>query len=204
MHVLPNPVDVSGIRAEASDRLPRDGRFTFCVSGRLASQKGIDVLIRALALARDGLGQDWRCRILGEGELRGPLEALVASLGLEARVDFLGHLTDPYSVMAACDVFVHPARWEGFGLVVAEALALGLPVIATTCPGAPKEMLEGGELGWLVPPDDPSALARALLQAAQDDDQRKRFAESAPQALARYAPGRVAQLACSLADEIVK
>ena len=76
--------------------------------------------------------------ILGEGPRLGSLQALAAELGLAGSVAFPGFLENPHGVFARADVFVHGARWEGFGNVLVEALAAGTPVVATRCPGGPQ------------------------------------------------------------------
>lgn len=129
--------------------------------GRLVLQKDFPTLIQAFALVRQ------RCRarltILGEGEKRPQLEALVRELGLEAEVSLPGFVQNPYAYMARSAVFVLSSAWEGFGNVVAEAMAAGTSVVSTDCQSGPAEILEGGRYGKLVSVGDAAALAEAIL-----------------------------------------
>jgi glycosyltransferase involved in cell wall biosynthesis len=87
----------------------------------------------------------------------------VQELGLEEEVAMLGFVDNPYSYMAKANVFVLSSRWEGFGNVVVEALAVGTPVVSTDCESGPAEILAQGKYGELVPIGDPSAMATAIL-----------------------------------------
>lgn len=134
--------------------------------GRLHVNKGIDVMLRALAILRER-GLDARLRIGGDGPLRAELEALTRELGLAAAVDFVGWVADAADFLHGLDLFVLPSRVEPFGLVVAESMAAGAPIVATGIDG-PKEILQDGALGTLCAPDDPAALAAAVAAAAAD------------------------------------
>jgi glycosyltransferase involved in cell wall biosynthesis len=194
--VLPNPVDVAEIRRLATPGARRSGRFRLCSVGRLASAKGFDVLVDALALA--DLHVDWELLIVGGGPLRGDLERRVAARGLGDRIRFTGQLDNPYPVLASADIAVQASRWEGFGIAVVEALALGVPMVATSCPGGVGDVLDGGRFGLLVPPDDPAALAGALRRLVGDGELRGRLAETGPTRAATYAPAEVARRALDL------
>jgi glycosyltransferase involved in cell wall biosynthesis len=100
--------------------------------------------------------------ILGEGEERQPLEALARELRLDADVALPGFVSNPYAYMKRAAVFAASSRWEGFGNVLVEAMACGAPVVSTDCPSGPREILEGGRHGLLVPVGDAQALARAI------------------------------------------
>ncbi len=128
--------------------------------GRLTAQKAFSVLIEAFAQVRKS--QPARLLILGEGEERPMLEALIGQLGLEQDVNLPGFVSNPYPYMARAAVFVLSSRWEGLPTVLVEAMALRTPVIATDCPSGPREILRGGQYGPLVPVGDPCALALAI------------------------------------------
>jgi glycosyltransferase involved in cell wall biosynthesis len=128
--------------------------------GRLTPAKDFATLIRAFAIVHQERAA--RLLILGEGELRAGLEALVAELDLCEEVSLPGFANNPYAVMARAGVFVLSSAWEGFGTALVEAMACGLPVVSTDC-GGPSEILEGGRMGRLVPVGDPEALAGAIL-----------------------------------------
>jgi glycosyltransferase involved in cell wall biosynthesis len=128
--------------------------------GRLTAQKAFSVLIEAFALVRKS--QSARLLILGEGEERPMLEALIRQLGLDQEVSLPGFASNPYSYMAHAALFVLSSRWEGLPTVLVEALSLRTPVIATDCPSGPREILGDSQYGQLVPMDDPGALALAI------------------------------------------
>lgn len=128
--------------------------------GRLARQKDFPTLLRAFAQVRD----QHRCRlmILGEGKERAALSALARSLGIGADVTLPGFVANPYAYVARATLFVLSSAWEGSPNVLIEALALGIPVVATDCHSGPREILEDGRFGPLVPVGDAGALARAI------------------------------------------
>ncbi len=130
--------------------------------GHLADHKGQRDLVAAApaVLARHPQA---RILVVGAGELLEPLAAQARELGVADRVLFPGFRSDVPSLLAALDVFVFPSHLEGLGTSVLDALALGLPVVATTAGGIP-EMIEDGVHGRLVPPRDPDALAAAILE----------------------------------------
>ena len=128
--------------------------------GRLARQKDFPTLIQAFAYLRQQ--RPARLLILGEGTDRQPLEALVRELGVTDDVSLLGFVNNPYAYLARAAVFVLSSIYEGLPTVVIEALALGTPVVSTDCRSGPREILEGGLLGRLVPTQNPQALAGAI------------------------------------------
>jgi glycosyltransferase involved in cell wall biosynthesis len=101
--------------------------------------------------------------ILGEGQERTSLEALARELGCRDDIALPGFAANPYPYMAAAGVFVLSSAWEGFGNVLIEAMALGVPVVSTDCPSGPAEILGRGRYGTLVPVGDVDALARAMV-----------------------------------------
>jgi len=103
--------------------------------------------------------------ILGDGPERSSLEALVAERGLTGSVDLPGWISNPYPYMAHAGVFVLSSRWEGLPSVLIEALFCGVPVVATDCLSGPREILEGGRYGALVPVGNEDALAAAIERA---------------------------------------
>ena len=129
--------------------------------GRLVGYKNFPGLVRAFAQVPQ---RDAVLKILGEGEQRPAIEAEIARLGLQGRVELLGYVDEPWRVYAQARCFALASTSESFGLVVVEALANGLAVVATDCDG-PREILAGGHFGTLVPPGDEAALARALAAA---------------------------------------
>ena len=131
--------------------------------GELKDQKKHDLLIRAFAI----LPSRYRCNlfIVGEGALRGSLEKLIADLGLNDRVFLPGFYLDLAVWYQNSHLFVLSSGWEGFGNVIVEALSFGLPVVSTDCMSGPREILENGFYGSLVPCGDAEALASAMEDA---------------------------------------
>lgn len=162
-------VDVpNGRVGRMTPRIP--GETALGTAGRLVPLKGIVYLIRALAvLHRDIPGV--RLEIAGSGPERPALEHEVQSHGLGDRVRFLGWRTDLGPLMETWDVYVQPSLGEPFGIAALEAMAVGLPVVATAAGGLP-ELVEDGRTGWLVPPRDSGALAERLRALLLNPDQR--------------------------------
>jgi len=130
--------------------------------GRLTKQKDFPTLIRAFALVRKR--HPCRLVILGEGEERFKLEALISELGISENVDMPGFVDNPYKYMAHAAVFALSSIWEGLPTVLIEALACGTRIISTDCPpSSPRKILGEGRYGTLVPVGDIDALANALL-----------------------------------------
>ena len=170
--VIANPVLPPGFEAEAACTPDHpwlcDPQLQVVLSVcRLAVEKDLPTLVKAFAdLQRSR--PNVRLLMAGEGPERDWLEALVADLGLQAVVQLPGRTQQALRWMHHATVFVLPSRFEGFGNVLIEALACGTPVVATDCPVGPRELLDGGRYGALVPVGDATALARAI-EAVLDD-----------------------------------
>lgn len=178
--IAPNGVDTQRFAPATADarRAARqalglaDDTFAPLFVGRLVQRKGVDVLLRALAAtARARRG---RLMVVGDGEQRGPLEALARELGVAANVQFAGEHADTAPFYAAADAFVFPSRREGLPNALLEAMSCGLPSIATRIGGCVDVVADGS--GLLVPSDDPRALGAALDQLAGDVAARSRLA----------------------------
>ncbi|HZO34923.1 MAG TPA: glycosyltransferase family 4 protein [Gaiellaceae bacterium] len=141
------------------DNVPEDATILLSTS-RLTRQKGVDVAVRALT----ELPAPTVLVVLGDGPEREPLGALATSLGVADRVFLLGRVPDVSAWLRRAAVYVHPARWEGFGLAVLEAMVCAVPVVATNVSSLP-ELVADGDTGVLVPPDDSTALARGIARA---------------------------------------
>lgn len=131
--------------------------------GRLTTQKGFDVLIKAYAKVRESIPS--RLLILGEGPERGALEALVHDQGLEKYIRLPGFVQNPYPYMKNANVFVLSSRWEGLPGVLIEALYCGVPIISTDCPSGAREILAAGKYGSLIPVDDVDVMAQEIIAA---------------------------------------
>jgi glycosyltransferase involved in cell wall biosynthesis len=161
--VIGNPVDTAFFSPEKQPELRRPGsRFHFLSIAHLKPRKGLDVLLGAARILVDRGRCDFDITIGGEGPERTRLEAEVARLGLGDRVRFAGQLMpiEVRDAMRGCDAFVLASRRESFGLVLAEAISCGRPVVTTRSGGA--EFVVTEESGILVAVDDPTALAEAM------------------------------------------
>ena len=138
--------------------------------GSLKAQKDFPTLIHALARLRES--KDARLLLIGEGERRAELEALIISLDLVGAVQMPGFVPDPYPYLAHADLFVLSSAWEGLGNVIIEALVAGVPVVSTDCPSGPAEILDHGRYGRLVPVGDPKALAQAITETLNTEVDR--------------------------------
>ncbi|MBI5631762.1 MAG: glycosyltransferase [Elusimicrobia bacterium] len=148
--------------------------------GRLDAQKGHEYLIEALALLKTRYPV--RCAILGEGPQRPVLEKLIRKLNLERHVWLLGERPDVVHWLSSFDLFALPSLWEGLPNALLEAMALGLPVVASSVDGIP-EALRDGQSGLLVPPKDAAALARKMAQLLDDPGLKSRLGEGAKAAI---------------------
>ena len=136
---------------------------TLLAMGRLHTQKGFDILLHAFKQVRSTT--PCRLVIVGEGDERRDLTALSEQLGLTDDVSFPGFIQNPFALMSRADLFVMSSRWEGLPTVLIEALACGATIVSTDCPSGPREILDNGRYGTLVPTNDADALAEAMLQA---------------------------------------
>ena len=167
-----NPIDIETVQALARDRLAHPPERPFIVTaGRLVRQKGYDILIEAFAKCRAARGMD--LVILGQGPLEGALRTQAVALGVGDRVKFPGFQLNPWAWFARARLFVLSSRWEGFGNVVAEALACGVPTLVTDCDFGPREQVEHGLSGWITPSEDAAAMSAALDTLLNNDGLRK-------------------------------
>lgn len=171
--------------------------------GRLSYVKGFDILLSAFSKIAK-IYSDWQLLILGEGEHRIELETLRDRLGLRQQVILAGHIRNPFPLLKFSNLFVLSSRSEGFGNVLIEAMACGLPVISTDCPYGPREIICDGVDGILVPTEDVSALAVSMARLMADEEERKRLATYALQATERFALEKIIDVWDGLLLQIVK
>jgi glycosyltransferase involved in cell wall biosynthesis len=191
--VLPNPVlsgAFAGLKgAEPGIPLPEGPAPLLVSSGRLVGAKGFDILLRALAEVRTSTPPP-NLVVLGEGPERGNLEGLALKLGVADRVRFAGRVDNPFAVMSRASLFVLSSHREGFGNVLIEAMACGVPVVAADCPFGPRAILGDGEAGQIVPPGDPAELARGIERVLGDTELARRYRAAGSEVAEQYTVSR--------------
>ena len=146
--------------------------------GRLEDAKGVDVLIKAIAILKQKFNLQIKVAILGDGSKRVYLENLSKQLGVDDEIVFLGVQKDVQSFMASSKVFVLPSRWEGLPVVILEAMANRMPII-TTPVGGIAEVIEDGASGILVEPENPEALADKIYELLSSEKLQRSISENA-------------------------
>jgi glycosyltransferase involved in cell wall biosynthesis len=175
---------------------------SFLAVGRLEKQKGFDVAVEAMPLVIEHV-PGAHLAIAGEGSERPELAAAIERLGVGDSVQLLGQREDIAELMRDADVFVHTARWEGFGLVLLEAMRAALPIVATRA-GAIPEVVDDGVTGTMVPPDDPRALAAALVELAQRPSLRHERGLAGFERLRdQFSPDAMARKVAAIYDSLV-
>ena len=204
--VIPNLVNLQLIETQAqvepSHQWLRHKEKPVILSvARLAKQKNFPLLLHAFAVIRQQL--DVRLVIIGEGPEREALEQLIQTLGLDQSVSLLGHENNPWSSMLRADVFVLPSEEEAFGLVLVEAMACGLPVIATDAiAGGPRSILGDSDYGLLVPNQDGRALADSIINVLTSSELRNKLISSGKQRCQAFEPKKIAQQWLSFIKQI--
>lgn len=176
--IVHTPVELNAIEEAAADEAPEwPTRGPVVVSvGRMSPQKNQHLLLDALAILQQRVAT--AVVLVGDGPLRGELELAARRHELDAI--FAGADTNPYRWIKRADVFVLSSNFEGFGVVLVEALALGVPVVSTDCPSGPREILDGGAYGILTPTGDPHALAAAIQLVLTDKSRAAALSASGP------------------------
>jgi glycosyltransferase involved in cell wall biosynthesis len=141
---------------------------------------------------------------VGEGPVKSDIEALVHDLGLERRVLLSGFSAQPYAYMEHSQVFVLSSISEGFSMVILEAMACGLPVVATDCDWGPREIVTNGVDGLLVPPQEPELMGRAILALLGDHDMAARLAKAGMVRAREFAVGDAVTAYHDVAMECVR
>ena len=202
--IIPNGIDLDAYeqpepRESARERLAallaerhepplRDDRPLVGFVGRLARQKGVDLLLEAATRG----GDRFDVVLIGSGPLAGELRQQAAADPLRGRIRFAGPCDDIASLLPAFDLFAFPSRWEGFGLAAVEAMAAGLPVVAAAADGL-REVVEDGVTGRLVAPGDAGALTAGLIELASDPARAAALGRAGRRrAFARFSSDRMA------------
>lgn len=191
VQVIPNTLHIERVRTLAAREPPLrlDWRVPTVVAvGRLVPAKGFAYLLEAFARLE---ARPCQLLILGDGPERTALWRQAQTLGIQDRVVLAGFQPNPFAAMARSAVFVLPSLLEGFPFVLMEAMACGVPVVSTDCPSGPAELVTDGDNGFLVPPADPVALARAMDRLLADPALARSMAQTALQGLDAYRSERV-------------
>lgn len=198
---LPNPHAPWAEGVAAARRPAAAGPLHLLTVGSLHAVKGSDRVPAIAAAAGDAMGS-WT--LVGDGPEREGLAAALRARGLEGRVRLTGFEPEPSARYAAADLYVLPSRAEGLPLSLLEAMASGLPVVASECGGSVRALLSGEPpAGLIVPADDPAALAGAIEALAADPSRRVAVAAEAQRRARAFAPGGVAARYESLFEEVV-
>jgi len=183
--VLPNAIDIDSIREGASvynDNVqvtPIGAPYIVSVARLDEVQKDHRTLLRAYAELVKRRPVAEHLVIVGNGAYRQELQNLARDLGIHDRVHFAGHQDNPHPIVARASVLVLSSKYEGMPMVLLEALAMGKAIVATDCPTGPREILDGGKAGALVPIGDISAMANAMARFLTDDAAREASAAEA-------------------------
>jgi glycosyltransferase involved in cell wall biosynthesis len=183
VRVISVPQPIARVRTQAMEPLPEEYRSTFegltvVAVGRLAPEKGIDVLIDSHArMLRQGFLH--KLVLVGQGGLLNELTSQARRLGVEDTVVFAGFQSNPFPFVRRATVFAMSSRFEGQPLALAEAMTCGAAIVSTDCPSGPREMLCDGRCGLLVPVEDPAALSDAIATLLVDPGAREGLREAA-------------------------
>ncbi|WP_324251893.1 glycosyltransferase [Paraburkholderia gardini] len=194
LFVLPNAIDIESIRASSvapgAPTAPHDKPYIVSVARLDEIQKDHRTLLDAYAqLVRDANPVE-NLVIVGDGAFHDELKAYAKELGIANRVHFTGHLRNPHALIAGATVQVLSSRYEGMPMVLLEALALGKPIVATDCPTGPREILDDGRAGLLVPIGDVAAMADAMARVLADQQLRHSMSETATARSHHYGIGK--------------
>ncbi len=206
---VPSGVPTERLRAAAPPRAIARGRlglppdaFVVGALGRFVPIKGFDLLVEALPALVAGVAPA-RLLLIGDGPERAALEARAGALGVAERLHITGAVTDVAPCLAAADVVAAPSRNEGMGRALVEAMALGIPVVGAAVGGIPAVIVDG-ECGRLVPPGDPAALARALVDLGLDAALRVKLGEAAVRRAEAFSTAAADAKMRAVYDELVR
>ncbi|RSX50202.1 EpsS [Bifidobacterium callimiconis] len=196
LHVINNPTPFEGVR-----RSPREGHIVLSV-GRLTDQKGYDRLIAVWSRISDQVG-DWKLVIVGSGELESSLKRQVMDANID-NILFVPATKDVEHWYDRASIYAMTSRFEGFPMVLLEAMAKGLPIIAYDCLTGPREMVHDGETGYLVPDGDANQFAQKLLKMLSNRSLQDQYSQAALHAVNRFYLRSIADQWESLIKDILE
>ena len=193
--VIPNPVT-----PDKEGQAELEAKKVVAV-GRLVRQKNFSSLIQAYRKVADR-HPDWRLGIIGDGPERDSLQALIGRLSLAEYVTIKKSTKTLNDELLSSSILAMSSLFEGFGLVLVEAMQLGVPVVSYACPCGPKDIITDGEDGLLIPPGDESALADGLCRLIEDEPLRKRMGAHASVSSKRFSLDAVMKLWVALFNQL--
>ena len=196
VYVIPNPVTVFPTHTSLCTS-------TILAAGRLTYQKNFASLIRAFSVVTKRF-PEWSLDIFGDGEERDYLSSLITDLGLFENIHLMGNCSNIQEIMPRYSLFALSSRFEGFGLVLVEALSCGLPVVSYACPCGPKDIVRDGIDGFLVSPGDESMLAERICQLIEDENLRRKMGAAALERAKEFSFEKVIPMWTTLFEELVK
>ena len=161
-------------------------------AGRLVDQKGFDLLIKSFSLIKDEF-PDWKVKIYGQGKEYVNLEFLIQENELYNQVHLMGPSRTMNQDLSKASIYALTSRYEGFGMVIAEAMAVGLPVVSFNCPEGPEEIISHGEDGYLVSAEDINEFSMYLKKLMNDQDLRTKLGNNAKINVKRYSTSSIGQ-----------
>ena len=191
---ISNPVDIERVQRLSREQVDhpwlihKDKPVILCV-GRMEPVKGLVHLIGAFERVLRQI--DARLIFVGEGSEQSMIRNMMEQKGLKGKVDFAGFQSNPYRYMSKSSVFAFPSLSEGFGMVLVEAMACGLPVVSTDCVAGPAEILQNGECGILVPVGDEDSLAKGILSILTNPQLREQLVSAAALRVADFGAAQV-------------
>lgn len=176
--VVYNPIDIDSSKFTPKSRISKNNQDSFKILaiGRLTPQKNFSMLLKTCAIVLKT--HNITLIVLGEGPERENLELLSRNLNISSRVNFLGFVPEPQVYYSQADIFALTSIHEGFGNVIVEAMSMGIPVIATDCPHGPREILQNGTSGILVPINDDNHFAREIIELIENPEKREHLSKS--------------------------
>ena len=181
IQVIYNPCDINKIKMLSAENLEHpwfhEEKPVIITVGRLIESKAQWYLIRAFAEIKNKIPS--QLVIIGEGEMRKQLEQLARNLNVDKDLEFLGWQENPYKYMSRSKVFVLTSLWESFGIVLVEAMICGLPIVSFDCGNGPREILDNGEYGILVPVGDIEGLSEAVINILKNNNLREKNIQKA-------------------------
>ena len=196
VRVIPNPVCLSSVSSSLESK-------RIMSAGRLDYQKNYISLIRAFSIIHRSF-PEWTLDIYGDGSESESLSSGIQALGLSSSVRLMGIRPDVQGLMPDYSLFALSSRFEGFPLVLVEAISCGLPVVSYACPCGPKDIIRDGVDGFLVPPGDETMLAERICQLIEDDDLRKTMGAAALERAKAFSIEKIIPQWTSLFEELTK